>query len=178
MTIQPPTRPRPPTNLPPRPRTHLLRQRGSATTELVLLTPLLILLVLFLAGLGRLAHAHALVADAAAQAARAATLHYLSPAQATASAAQTATDALANAGLACASQNTRVDTVNDRPGGSITVTLSCRVDLSTMTAAGFPGSETLTASFTATIDPYVPVPTGFAHSDSTIAGNVSSGGAR
>jgi Flp pilus assembly protein TadG len=73
----------------------------------VLLTPLLILFVLFIVGLGRLAHARAMVNDAAAQAARAATLQYLSPRQAAAAAQQTAADALASAGLACASETTR-----------------------------------------------------------------------
>ena len=134
------------------------RERGSATTELVLLTPLLILFVLFIVALGRLAHAHALVGDAAAQAARAATLHYLTPGQATQAAQRTAADALASAGVACASHSTSVDTGNDHPGGSITVTLQCRVDLSTVIAAGFPGSETLTASFNSPVDTYVPAP--------------------
>ena len=135
---------------------HRAREHGSATAELVLLTPLLILFVLFIVGLGRLAHARALVNDAAAQAARAATLHYLNPGQATATAQQTAADALASAGLACASQTTTVNTGNDHPGGSITVALQCRVDLSTLTAAGFPGSDTLQATFTAPVDTYVP----------------------
>lgn len=131
-------------------------ERGSATAELVLLTPLLILFVLFIVGLGRLAHARALVNDAATQAARAATLQYLDPAQAAATAQQTAADALRSAALACASQSTSVDTGGDHPGGSITVTLQCRVDLSTVTAAGFPGSDTLRATFTAPVDTYVP----------------------
>ncbi|MGH3631485.1 MAG: TadE/TadG family type IV pilus assembly protein [Sciscionella sp.] len=137
--------------------------RGSATVELVLLTPLLILFVLFTVGLGRLAHARALVNDAAAQAARAATLHYLDPGQAAAAAQQTASDALAAAGLACASQNTSVQTGDDRAGGTITVSLTCRVDLSSVTAAGFPGATTLQASFTSPIDTYVPQVLGFEH---------------
>jgi Flp pilus assembly protein TadG len=135
---------------------HPQRERGSATAELVLLTPLLILFVLFIVGLGRLSHARALVGDAAAQAARAATLHYLSPAQAAQAARQTATNALASAGLACASQTMNVDTGNDHPGGTITVVLVCRVDLSTVTAAGFPGTDTLQATFTSPVDTYVP----------------------
>lgn len=135
---------------------HRRGEHGSATAELVLLTPLLILFVLFIVGLGRLAHARALVGDAAAQAARAATLHYLNPGQAAQAAQQTAADALRSAGLSCASQSTSVDTAGDHPGGSITVTLRCRVDLSAVTAAGFPGSDTLQAAFTAPIDTYVP----------------------
>lgn len=138
------------------------RERGSATAELVLVTPLLILFVLFIVGLGRLAHARAMVNDAAAQAARAASLAYLSPGQAAATAQQTAAAALASAGLACASQSTSVDTGSDRPGGSITVTLTCQVNLASVTAAGFPGTETLRATFTSPIDTYVPEPLGFA----------------
>jgi Flp pilus assembly protein TadG len=132
------------------------REDGSATAELVLVTPLLILFVLFIVGLGRLAHARAMVNDAAAQAARAATLQYLDPAQAAAAAQQTAAAALASAGLACASQSTSVDTGSDHPGGTITVTLTCHVDLSREIAAGFPGSQTLTATFTSPVDTYVP----------------------
>ena len=132
------------------------RERGSATAELVLITPLLILFVLFIVGLGRLAHARALVGDAAAQAARAATLQYLNPGQATAAAQQTAASALRSAGLACAAETASVQTGSDHPGGTITVTLTCRVDLSTVTAAGFPGSTTLRATATSPIDTYVP----------------------
>jgi Flp pilus assembly protein TadG len=132
------------------------RERGSATAELVLLTPLLILFVLFIVGLGRLAHARALVNDAAAQAARAATLQYLNPGQAAAAAQQTAALALASAGLACTAENTSVDTGRDHPGGTITVTLTCRVDLSQEIAAGLPGTDTLRATTTAPIDPYQP----------------------
>ena len=132
------------------------RERGSATGELVLLTPLLILFVLFIIGLGRLAHARALVNDAAAQAARAASLQYLSPGQAAIAAQQTATGALASAGLACASESATVDTGSDHPGGTITVTLTCRVDLSQEITAGFPGTQTLTVTFTSPIDTYQP----------------------
>ncbi len=124
----------------------------------MLLTPLLILFVLFIVGLGRLAHARAMVNDAAAQAARAATLQYLNPAQAAATAQQTAADALASAGLACGSQSTSVDTASDHPGGTITVTLTCQVNLASVTAAGFPGNTTLRASFTSPVDTYVPDP--------------------
>jgi len=146
------------------------RERGSATAELVLVTPLLILFVLFIVGLGRLAHARATVNDAAAQAARAATLAYLNPAQAATAAQQTAAAALASAGLACASQSTSVDTGSDRPGGAITVTVTCQVDLASVTAAGFPGTETLRAVFTSPIDTYVPAPLGFAATEAPWAG--------
>lgn len=132
------------------------RERGSASAQFVLLTPVLVLFLLFFLGIGRLTHARALVDDAAAQAARAATLSYLEPGQAAAAAQQAATAALAEGGLSCASDTVTVDTGNDRPGGSITVQLACHVTLSQAVAAGFPGSATITASFTSPVDVYVP----------------------
>jgi Flp pilus assembly protein TadG len=131
-------------------------ERGSAAAQLVILTPVILLFLAFFYGIGSLTHASALVADAAAQAARAATLNYLDPGQATAAAQQAATAALAEAGLSCASDTVSVDTGDDRPGGSITVHLACNVSLAQAIVAGFPGSETLTASFTSPIDVYVP----------------------
>lgn len=138
----------------PRPRRG--DEHGSSTAELVLLTPLLILFVLLIIGLGRLAHARALVTDAAASAARAATLAYQNPAAATSAAQQTATTALTDAGLSCTQATTTLDTARERPGGSITATLTCRIDLHDVITAGFPGSITLTHSYTAPIDPFVP----------------------
>jgi Flp pilus assembly protein TadG len=132
------------------------RERGSAPVELVILTPVLILFLLLYLGFGRISRAAQLVDDAAAQAARAATLDYLNPGQAAAAAQQAAAQALSAGGLACASDQVSVDTGNDRPGGSITVHLACDADLSQAVAAGLPGSVTLTASSTSPIDVYVP----------------------
>jgi Flp pilus assembly protein TadG len=132
------------------------RERGSAPVELVIITPVLILFLLLYLGFGRVSRAEQLVDDAAAQAARAATLDYLNPGQAAAAAQQAADQALSAGGLACASDQVSVDTGNDRPGGSITVHLACNADLSQAIAAGLPGSVTLTASSTSPIDVYVP----------------------
>ena len=132
------------------------RERGSAPVELVILTPVLVLFLLLYLGFGRITRADQLVDDAAAQAARAATLNYLSPGQAAAAAQQTATQALAASGLACASDDVTVQTGNDHPGGTITVQLACHADLSKAVAAGLPGSVTLTASSTSPIDVYTP----------------------
>jgi len=132
------------------------RERGSASAELALLTPVLILFLLLYLGFGRISHAKQLVNDAAAQAARAATLNYLSPGRAQAIGEQTAAQALAAGGLSCASDTVTVDTGNDHPGGSITVHLRCHADLSQAIAAGLPGAVTITASATSPIDVYVP----------------------
>jgi Flp pilus assembly protein TadG len=140
-------------------------ERGSASAQLVVLTPLLILFILFFVGLGRETHARALVNDAAAQAARAATLNYLTPAAATAAANQNSTAALAQSGLSCAHETLTVNTSNDHPGGSISVTLDCQTNLADVVAAGFPGSVTLTDTATAPIDPYVPGPNQFTNTE-------------
>ena len=132
------------------------RERGSAPVELVILTPVLILFLLLYLGFGRISRAEQLVDDAAAQAARAATLNYVNPGQASAAAQQAATQALSAGGLACANDQVSVDTGNDRPGGSITVHLACDADLSQVVAAGLPGSVTLSATSTSPIDVYVP----------------------
>jgi Flp pilus assembly protein TadG len=137
------------------------RERGSAPVELVIITPVLILFLLLYLGFGRITRAEQLVNDAAAQAARAATLNYLSPGQAAAAAQQAATQALSASGLACAGDQVSVDTGNDHPGGSITVHLACHANLSQAVAAGLPGSVTLTASSTSPIDVYVPGALGF-----------------
>ena len=132
------------------------RERGSAPVELVILTPVLILFLLLYFGFGRITRAEQLVDDAAAQAARAATLDYANPGLASSAAQQAAAQSLFAGGLACSSDQVTVDTGNDRPGGSITVQLSCRADLSQAVAAGLPGSVVLTASSTSPIDVYVP----------------------
>ena len=153
-------------------RTHR-RDRGSAPVELVILTPVLILFLLLYLGFGRISRAEQLVDDAAAQAARAATLDYLNPGQAAAAAQQAAAQALSAGGLACASDQVSVDTGNDRPGGSITVHLACDADLSQAVAAGLPGSVTLSATSTSPIDEYVPESLEFRISEGSEDGNSS-----
>jgi Flp pilus assembly protein TadG len=132
------------------------RERGSASVELVVLTPVLVLFLLLYLGFGRITRSEQLVNDAAAQAARAATLNYQTPTQAQAAAQQAATQALTAAGLACTTDHITVETSNDHPGGTITITLACHADLSQAVATGLPGSVTLTATATSPIDPYVP----------------------
>ena len=86
-------------------------ERGSATVELVILTPLLILLLLFVVALGRLAGARIDVDGVAAQAARAASIAR-SPQAATSSAQQTAASALSSQHITCAHLAVSVDTTN------------------------------------------------------------------
>ncbi|MDA8282563.1 MAG: pilus assembly protein, partial [Actinomycetota bacterium] len=81
-------------------RRALRDERGAVATELVLLTPLLILMLLFVVALGRLAGARIDVDGAAAQAARAASIA-TTPGGATAAAQQAAAAALGSDHVTC-----------------------------------------------------------------------------
>jgi Flp pilus assembly protein TadG len=128
-------------------------ERGSATVELVILTPLLILLLLFVVALGRLAGARIDVDGVAAQAARAASIAR-GPQAAVSSAQQTAAAALSSQHVTCAHLAVSVDTTDFAPGGSVAVTVSCAVDLADLTGLDMPGTETVTNRAVSPIDQY------------------------
>ena len=122
-------------------------------TELVLLTPLLILMLLFVVALGRLAGARLDVDGAAAQAARAASIAR-DPSTATAMAQQTATAALGSDGVTCGHLTVTTDTAQFAPGGSVAVTVTCSVGLSDLTGLRLPASESISSTATSVIDTY------------------------
>ncbi len=122
-------------------------------TELVLLTPLLILMLLFVVALGRLAGARLDVDGAAAQAARAASIAR-DPSTATAMAQQTATAALGSDGVTCGHLTVSTDTAQFDPGGSVAVTVTCNVGLSDLSGLRLPASESISSTATSVIDTY------------------------
>jgi len=128
-------------------------ESGSVTAELVLLTPLLILLLLFVVALGRLSGARLEVDGAAAQAARAASIAR-DPTTATAMATQTATAALGSDHVTCAQLTVSTNTAQFAPGGSVAVTVTCHVALSDLTGLRLPASESVSSTATAVIDVY------------------------
>ena len=128
-------------------------ESGSVTAELVLLTPLLILMLLFVVALGRLSGARLEVDGAAAQAARAASFAR-APATATAMATQTASSALGSDHVTCAQLTVSTDTAQFAPGGSVAVTVTCHVALSDLTGLRLPASESVTSRATAVIDTF------------------------
>ncbi|MFD7169253.1 TadE/TadG family type IV pilus assembly protein [Streptomyces violascens] len=126
------------------------RERGSATTELVLVTPLLLLLMLVAVALGKLAGARLDADEAAHQAARAASLTRTAAA-AGAAADQAAALSLAGAGSSCTAPRTTPALSAFSPGGVVRVTVTCRV------ALGVPGMASgmdITASAASVIDLY------------------------
>lgn len=111
-------------------------ERGSVATEITLVAPALMVLLVFIAVLiHRGVDARLRVEDAAHQAARAATLERTAPA-AVHAARSTAARALAQAGVTC--ESLEVDTAAHGlvPGGTVTVTVSCSVDLADAVLAG------------------------------------------
>jgi len=128
-------------------------ETGSVVAELVLLTPLLILVLLFVVALGRLGGARIDVDGAAAQAARAASIAR-DPATATAIATQTATAALGSDNVTCAQLSVSTDTAQFQPGGVVAVTVTCTVSLSDLTGLRLPASESISSRFVEVVDTY------------------------
>jgi Flp pilus assembly protein TadG len=118
--------------------------RGSAPIEIVLLSPLLVLMVM-LAVVGGTAASVRIEADrAAADAARAASL------QRTSATATAEAERVAVAGLSEHCQSPSIDIDADlTPGGTVTVTVHCTVDTTGMPAFG---TQTITATAHSPVD--------------------------
>ena len=125
------------------------RDAGSVSVEMVLLTPVFVLLMLFVVFLGRAGGAHEQVRHAADEAARAASI--VSRPNMRVVAQLIAEADLAANGFNCSSTSTTV-AVDDTPtAGSVTVTVTCRVTQQGTQLLG--GSvRTITASSTEVID--------------------------
>ncbi|GGM81137.1 hypothetical protein GCM10012275_59750 [Longimycelium tulufanense] len=126
-------------------------ERGSVAVELTLLTPVLILLLLFVVFCGRVAEARLRVDDAAHQAVRAATLAR-SNTQATAEARATMEVALGQAGVSCSNLSVDTQTGGLQPGSTVTTVIHCEIGLSDLSLLGVPGSITVEASAASVVD--------------------------
>ncbi|MCQ4084396.1 pilus assembly protein [Streptomyces sp. RB6PN25] len=123
-------------------------EEGSAATELVVVTPLLVLVLLVMVALGRLATARLRVDDAAHQAGRAATLAR-TPDQARRQAGAAAGAALSASSPACTRSTVQTDTGAFAPGGVVRVTVACTAALGVV---GLPGHVTITRTAVSAID--------------------------
>ncbi|QRX97417.1 TadE/TadG family type IV pilus assembly protein [Streptomyces noursei] len=121
--------------------------------ELVLVTPLLVLVLLVVVALGRLADARLVVADAAHQAARAASLARTEHA-ARAQAAHAVTTALKEAGATCTSPVVRITTGGLTPGANVTAKISCTAALGNLTRTGMPGRVRLAGTAFSVVDTF------------------------
>jgi Flp pilus assembly protein TadG len=125
--------------------------------ELAILTPVVIVMLLVVVAFGRVTQGRQLVDQAAAAAARAASLAP-TPTQAGVDARQAGLDTLAQAGMSCTAAEVRVDTSAFRPGGQVTATVDCTATLSAMAMTGLPGSLSLHAHATSPLETYRDVP--------------------
>lgn len=132
-------------------------ERGGAAVEIVVVAPLLILMLLFVVGLGRLGTAREAVDGAARDGAREASI-----ARRTADATDTATQivdaTLAEKKVSCPNPNVNV-VYGPTPGkltagGTVTVHVDCTVQNGDVVLSGLPGTSTLHGSSTAVVDTY------------------------
>ena len=128
-------------------------ERGSLTVELVVLTPVLLIMALSMLAFGRVAETRQQVVEAARAGAEAASI---AP---DAARAEVASGAAAGGGTdsfsrSCLEPVVLTDASQFHPGGSVTVTVVCHVPLADVAIPGIPGSTVVRASSTAPIDPY------------------------
>ena len=127
-------------------------EQGMATVELVLLTPLALVVLAFLVIAGRLTTATADVTAAARDAARAASLTQTYD-SALAAATRTAEASLADQDVTCRDLAvTGGDPALFVAGGEITITVTCAVSLADVALPGIPGTRTIGATSTEIID--------------------------
>jgi Flp pilus assembly protein TadG len=126
--------------------------------ELALLTPLLVAFMMLLAGLGRVVEAQSQVDGAARDAARAASIARTRPAaQAAADDAADGTlggDGTGNNGRCEGGPRAAVvwGRTDWRPGGQVTTSVTCVIDLGGLSLIGFTPAKTMTGTATAPID--------------------------
>jgi Flp pilus assembly protein TadG len=130
------------------------RDTGSASVELtILVTPVFIVLLLFVVLCARTASAKIDVNAAASAAARAASMAP-SPAAAHTAAANAASTSLAGQSITCATLTVSVDTAGFTRGGTVTVRVGCTVHLSDLGLLGVSATRVVSGTATAPIDVY------------------------
>lgn len=137
--------------------TRLRGDDGSVTTEVVIVTPIAILLLCLVALVGRTATAREQVDEAARDAARSASLER-DPSAAWWAAQDSATTSLAAGGFRCASTSVDVDTGAFQPGGQVAVTVRCDIPLSDLGLLGLSGTRTVESRSVSVVDQYRGLP--------------------
>ncbi len=130
-----------------------INQWGAVSTELAVITPLLIGFMLLVVFAGRVAQAEGDVAQAAHEAARAASLR-ANPEAATAAATEVATANIAEGEVGCRHLQVAVDTADFTAGGQVVVTITCQADFADIAMLAVPGTRTFEATAIEVIDTY------------------------
>ena len=128
-------------------------QHGALSTELAVLTPLLIGFMLLAVYAGRVVQAEADVAHAAHEAARAASLQG-DAGSAQEAARETAAANIVEGGVACRRLEVTADTDAFTAGGQVAVTVSCVASFADLALLAVPGTRTFTATAVEVIDTY------------------------
>ncbi len=128
-------------------------ERGSASVELVLLTPVFILLLFFVVTAGRLGVSRNQVDGAARDAAREASTWRSAADAENHGVAQGLSD-LQGGHLSCRNPQVRIDTSGLRPGGQIVAAVSCTISLSDISGLHVGPSRTLQARAVAVVDTF------------------------
>src|SRR5690349_9083611 len=125
---------------------------GSVAAEVTIAAPFLVMLLVFVGVvIHRGVDARIRIDDAAHQAARAASIERTSTA-ATNAAQSTAASVLSSAGVTCSSLSVSTSTGGLRPGGTVSVTVSCAVDFGDALILDVPGGKTLSATSVEPVD--------------------------
>lgn len=121
--------------------------RGTMSIEMIVLVPVLLLIVMIAVAGGRLVSAEGMVAAAARDAARAASME-----RSAGAARVAANESLAAADTAEADCATTINSADFGRGGAVSVTVSCQVGLADLGLVLLPGSTTVSAQSTAPVD--------------------------
>ena len=132
-------------------------ENGSITTEIVIITPIAIVLLCLVAFVGRTATAREQVDEAARDAARSASLERDTE-TAWSAAHDAATASLTGGGFSCASTRVDVDTSQFQPGGQVAVTVRCDIPLSDLGLLGLSGSRAVESRSVSVVDQYRGLP--------------------
>ena len=127
------------------------RDRGSAAVELVLLTPLLVTLLLFVVHVGRAGEGMTAVRHAADQGARAASL--VSGLRMSDAAHRAVVDDLARSGQSCTSPTVTTETSTSGSATWVTVRVRCTTSTDGLALLGV-GTTTISASSSEIVDRY------------------------
>jgi len=127
------------------------RDRGSAAVELVLLTPLLVTLLLFVVHVGRSGEGMTAVRHAADQGARAASL--VSESRMSDAARRAVVDDLARSAQSCTSPSVTTETTTSGSVTWVTVRVRCTTSTEGLSLLGV-GSTTISASSSEIVDRY------------------------
>lgn len=127
--------------------------RGGVTTELVLLTPLLLVMLLFIVFAGRMATARGRVINASRDAARAASIAR-SPSAAEQAAHEAAEATLADKSITCRPLVVDPDVRRFEPGGEVSVTVRCTIELGDLTLLEIPGERSFESTSVEVIDTF------------------------